>query len=81
MPKHSIQFDLPQTVRVKNRDVEFQVYTSRSKRGLNKKLLGTLKVSKGSIDWRPGGAEYTRVLSWERFAELADAKGLRRHRI
>ena len=79
MPKHSIKFELPQIVRVKNRDVEFQVSTRRGKRGPYK-LLGTLKVSKGSIDWRPGGAEYTRVLSWERFAELADAKGLRRHR-
>lgn len=79
MPKHSIQFDLPQTVRVKNRDVEFQVSSRNAKRGPFK-LSGTLKVSKGSIDWRPSGAEYTRVLSWEKFAKLADEHGSKRHR-
>jgi hypothetical protein len=79
MPKHSIQFDLPQTVRVKNRDVEFQVASRNGKRGPFK-LQGTLKVSKGSIDWRPSGAEYTRVLSWEKFAQLADEHGVKRHR-
>jgi len=81
MPKHSIQFDLPQTVRVKNRDVEFQVSAKKQKRGGSFKLQGTLKVSKGSIDWRPSGAEYTRVLSWEKFAELAEEKGTKKHRL
>jgi hypothetical protein len=80
MPKHSIQFDLPQTVRVKNRDVEFQVSSKKQKRGGRFKLQGTLKVSKGSIDWRPSGAEYTRVLSWEKFAALAEEKGSKKHR-
>jgi hypothetical protein len=76
MPKHTLSFKLPRTVDVANRDFEFLIY-SKSRRKPSE-LLGTLKVSKGSIDWHPGNAKLSRVLLWERFAELAEKHGSRR---
>jgi hypothetical protein len=32
--------------------------------------LGVLKVSRGSIDWKPGKAKRTWSLEWERFDRL-----------
>ena len=32
--------------------------------------LGVLKVSRGSIDWKPGKAKRTWSLEWERFDQL-----------
>jgi len=32
--------------------------------------LGQLKVSRGSIDWKPGKAKRTWQLEWERFDQL-----------
>lgn len=78
MPKHRLFFQLPQTVDVENKDFEFQVYTTKNRRRPPYELLGTLKVSRGSLDWRPGNSNLSRVLHWERFAELADQHGSRR---
>lgn len=80
MSRHRIYFDLQQlqkTVMVLNKDVELQVY---AKTGARKpeKLFGTLKISRGSLDWRPANTELSRVLSWELFAELAESRGRKR---
>jgi len=76
MAKHSLSFKLPRTVDVANRDFEFIIYSKPRRKPME--LLGTLKISKGSLDWRPGNAPLTRVLKWERFAELAESHGTRR---
>ena len=80
MSRHRVYFDLQQlqkTVMVLNKDVELQVYAKVSARK-PEKLFGTLKVSRGSLDWRPANAEFSRVLGWERFAELAEQSGRKR---
>jgi hypothetical protein len=79
MPKHTLSFKLPRTVDVANRDFEFQIYSKPRRKP--SELLGTLKISKGSLDWRPGNAPLTRVLTWERFAELAEEFGSRRTKV
>ncbi len=33
--------------------------------------IGTLKISKGSLDWRDASDQFSRVLKWEKFAKLA----------
>jgi hypothetical protein len=38
-------------------------------------LLGTLAVSKGSIDWVPRGSQSRWRLGWERFDELMQVHG------
>ena len=71
MPRHDIAMYLPPQG-VKNVDVEIAVRSDDD-------LLGTLKISKGSIDWRPAhNTKYTYVLGWERFAELMEDSGKRR---
>ncbi len=80
MPKHTVRFNLqqlPHTVVVLNKDVELEVYTRPSKRK-PEKLYGTLKVSRGSLDWRPANAPYTRVIGWEQFAGLMEVEGRKR---
>jgi hypothetical protein len=52
---------------VVNRDVEFLVYK-------NNKKLGTLKVSKGSIDWIPSNGTVARYLSWSDFALIMESR-------
>jgi hypothetical protein len=79
MPKHTLSFKLPRTVDVANRDFEFLIYSKARRKP--SELLGTLKISKGSLDWRPGNANLTRVLQWEQFAELADKHGSRRVKV
>ena len=79
MPKHTLSFKLPRTVDVANRDFEFLIYAKERRKP--SELLGTLKISKGSLDWRPGNANLTRVLKWERFAELAELHGSRRVKV
>ncbi|MGC2425032.1 MAG: hypothetical protein WA666_11850 [Nitrospirota bacterium] len=54
-------------------DVEFTVDNDG-------KALGTLKVSRGSVEWKPGikGQVYGYHLSWEKFAELMAEYGKKR---
>lgn len=59
---------------IKNLDVEIAVRS-------DDELLGTLKISKGSIDWLPAHATtYKYKLGWERFAALMEAEGRRRQK-
>ena len=48
------------------------VYTITNQRLLiqDGERLGQLKVSRGSIDWKPGKAKKTWQLEWERFDQL-----------
>lgn len=62
---HEIRMKIPNNVEVKNKNVEFDVFRDGEK-------LGTLLVSKGSIEWLPAYAksESGRPLGWERFAQV-----------
>jgi hypothetical protein len=62
MPKHRVEISEPSR-RVLNSDVEFTVYSDGS-------VLGTLFVSKGSIDWRPAGHQKAHHWTWEQFARV-----------
>jgi hypothetical protein len=52
---------------VVNRDVEFMIYK-------NNRKLGTLKISRGSIDWIPSNGTVARYLSWSDFALIMESK-------
>jgi len=52
---------------VVNRDVEFMIYK-------NNRKLGTLRVSRGSIDWIPSNGTVARYLSWSDFALIMELK-------
>jgi len=58
---------------VTSKDIEIVVRSRKSR-------LGTLKISKGSLDWRDKYDQYSRVLSWEKFAEIAKRYGYKRKR-
>ncbi len=52
---------------VVNRDVVFMTYK-------NNRKLGTLRVSRGSIDWIPSNGTVARYLSWSDFALIMESK-------
>lgn len=59
MPKHEVHFQLPER-QIMNSDAKFHIYS-------DDKLLGELKISKGSLGWRPNGHSREIHLSWECF--------------
>ena len=73
MPRHDIAMHLPPQG-IKNLDVEIAVRSDDD-------LLGTLKISKGSIDWLPAkNTKYLYNLPWERFAALMEIEGRKRQK-
>jgi hypothetical protein len=66
MAEHSLEFKISQWVEIGRKDLNLKVYSDGS-------LLGTLKISQGSIDWSPGGfkKEKPHVISWEEFDKFA----------
>jgi hypothetical protein len=60
--EHEIEISIP-TKSVLNADVVFEVRSDGEK-------LGELRISRGTIDWRPGRARKTARLTWEQFDEL-----------
>jgi hypothetical protein len=62
MAKKEIHMTIQHPVHVRNVDVTFQVWSGP--------LLGTLTLSKGSIDWRPARKQSTVSKTWEEFSEL-----------
>ncbi len=67
MSEHEIYMTVPTKV-VLNKDTNFDIYSDGAS-------LGTLKVSKGSIEWRPKNHTYGFHLPWERFDELMRENG------
>ena len=68
MPRHTVQLRIPRQIEVQNTDIEVDVYSNDSK-------LGTLKISKGSIDWTPSGNHVNHVvMPWEDFADLMKSR-------
>ena len=64
---HKITMKAPKDSLV-NRDVIFIVQK-------NGKKLGELRVSKGSIDWKPFNSQYTHYMSWRDFSQLMSNGG------
>ena len=73
MAEHIVKVKIPQRVEVLSKDLEVQVIR-------NGRRLGTLKISRGSLDWRDASDQLSHVLYWETFAELALGHGSRRRR-
>ncbi len=73
MAEHIVKVKLPKRVEVLSKDLEVEVRS-------NRRFIGTLKISKGSLDWRDASDQFSHVLYWERFAELALEHGRRRRR-
>ena len=69
MPAHEIYVKMPTKI-VLNKDTEFEVYSDDNK-------LGTLKISKGSVEWVKAGDTYGYHLSWEEFDEIMSKHGVK----
>jgi hypothetical protein len=62
MSIHDIQMSIPEKM-VLNKDVVFEVYSDKSK-------LGTLKISKGTIEWAPSNFANGFHMLWEHFDRM-----------
>lgn len=69
MPEHEIYMSMPTKI-ILNKDTNFDVYSDGNK-------LGTLKISRGSIEWRSTNLTYGYQLSWEQFDQIMKEKGYR----
>lgn len=69
MPVHRVELGLPSTD-IQSTDVTISVWSDDA-------LLGELRVSRGSIDWRPGHHQTVFTMEWERFDEVMRANGRR----
>ncbi len=59
---HNVEFSIPSR-KLGRSDVEFRVKQDGQ-------LLGTLKVSRGSLVWFPSNTTYGYKATWERFDDL-----------
>jgi hypothetical protein len=73
MAEHVVRVKVPMRVEVLSKDLEVQVKGDGH-------VIGTLKISKGSLDWRDASDQLSRVLKWEKFAKLAVEHGQKRRR-
>jgi hypothetical protein len=65
MATHKIMVSQPSR-EVVNVDYEFEITRDNLK-------LGTLKISKGGIDWKPMNKQYQQPMDWKVFADLLNA--------
>jgi hypothetical protein len=70
MPVHRVELALPATV-ILNTDATVSVWS-------DDELLGELRVSRGTIDWRPGHHQAVFSMDWEQLDKVMRANG-RRH--
>ncbi len=72
MAKHRITFDIPAQIMG---NVDITCHPSSDVGG----KIGTLKLSKGTVDWTPAHKSVNfRRFSWEKFAELLEHGVVRR---
>jgi hypothetical protein len=71
MSQHRVEFTVPLRP-VGKSDIEFTVYRDDEK-------FGVLRVSKGALDWIPGGKWESKPfrVTWSKFDELAQEHGRR----
>ena len=75
MAEHSVTVKIPSNVEIINRDIEFRITRDGA-------FLGMLKISKGSLDWKPGKNAKDRPFRvyWHEFDEFARDKRRRKTR-
>ena len=73
MAEHTVKVRLPKRVEVFSKDLDVEV-----KRNGN--IIGNLKISKGSLDWRDVSDRNYHSLKWEKFAVLAKKHGSKKPR-
>jgi hypothetical protein len=64
MPVHKIEMSQPAKA-VLHSDITFDILSDGQK-------LGSMRISKGSIDWTPKGKHAAKSITWERFAAAMD---------
>lgn len=69
MAVHRVELALPATD-IQNADATISVWS-------DDELLGELRVSRGTIDWRPGHHSTVFTLDWERFDAVMRESGRR----
>jgi hypothetical protein len=70
MAVHRVELALPATD-IQNADATVSVWS-------DDELLGELRISRGTIDWRPGRHHTVFSMDWERFDEMMRTSGRRR---
>jgi hypothetical protein len=68
MAKHEISLEIPHGITVVNKDIEVVVREDG-------KILGRVRISKGSIDWVPANHHRAKYMPWGRFHSLMLDKG------
>ena len=68
MAKHRIQAAIPK-IEITNTDIEVKVWRDET-------LLGELKTSKGSVDWRPAYSQYHYSMDWAKFDNMMKEQGI-----
>jgi len=69
MPVHRVELALPATD-ILNTDATVSVWS-------DDELLGELRISRGTIDWRPGHHRAVFSMDWERFDDVMRTNGRR----
>ena len=69
MATHEINMTIPSKL-VLNKDAEFEIYSDGAK-------LGTLKISRGTIEWLPSNHQSGYHFSWEDFDIIMRENGSR----
>jgi len=69
MAVHRVELALPATD-IQNADATVTVWS-------DDELLGELRISRGTIDWRPGHHQAVFSMDWERFDEVMRTQGRR----
>jgi hypothetical protein len=64
---HDVRFSIPER-ELGKADIQFKVKQ-------NEQLIGTLKISKGSLVWVRKDNKYGHKLTWAKFAELISEHG------
>ena len=67
MATHDIKMTIPAKT-VYNKDAEVDVQS-------NGDMLGTLRISKGTIEWRPKNYTYGFHMNWEKFDRIMREEG------
>lgn len=69
MPSHELNLKIANSIPVGNTDIKIEVHIDGAKRG-------TLKISRGSVDWLPSPASKRgHRLTWTQFAKLMEDYG------
>ena len=68
---HKVEIRKLPLLELENSDIIFDVRQ-------NNVLLGSLRISRGHVVWRPTGYEYGYWLNWTKFADLLVGNGTRR---